>query len=63
LIRLLSREVIVMAKTKRVHCNKYHVDAYLIEYDDGRLVIRCVRRQYCSECPFEKGITPKRIRI
>ncbi len=52
-----------MAKTKRAHCNIYHVDAYLVEYNDGRIVIRCPRRQNCNECPFEKGITPKRIRI
>ena len=52
-----------MAKTKRVHCNIKHVDAYLTEHDDGRFTIRCPYRPYCKECPFEKGITPKIIRI
>ena len=52
-----------MVKAKRVHCNIKHVDAYLLEYEDGRLVIKCPQRPYCEECPFEKGITPKRIRI
>lgn len=51
-----------MAKTRRVHCNIRHVDAYIIERG-GRIVVRCPQRPYCDECPFEKGIVPKRQRI
>jgi positive regulator of sigma E activity len=52
-----------MAKVKMIHCNIRHTDAYLIEHEDGKIVIRCPQRPYCSECPFEKGVVPKRQRI
>ncbi len=52
-----------MVKTQRVHCNIKHVDAYMLQYDDGRIVVKCPHKPYCQECPIEKGIIPKRQRI
>ncbi|MEM2104148.1 MAG: hypothetical protein QW717_04585 [Candidatus Bathyarchaeia archaeon] len=49
-----------MAKIKRVHCNLKHLDAYLIEREDGQTTIRCPQRPYCSECPIEKEILHKK---
>ncbi|MHC1589995.1 MAG: hypothetical protein ACXQTQ_03430 [Candidatus Hecatellaceae archaeon] len=40
-------------RTRRVHCKPKHIDAYVSEWDDGRVTVRCVFRKYCSECPFE----------
>ncbi|MBS7656089.1 hypothetical protein KEJ50_06300 [Candidatus Bathyarchaeota archaeon] len=52
-----------MVKAKRVHCNLMHLDAYVFEYEDGKIIVKCPRRRYCNECPFEKGIEIKRQRI
>jgi positive regulator of sigma E activity len=31
-----------------------HIDAYLLEYENGKIVVKCPRRHYCVECPYEK---------
>jgi len=40
-------------KTYRVHCKPKHIDAYVSEWDDGHVTVRCVFRKHCNKCVFE----------
>ena len=43
-----------MVKIKRMHRNLMHLDAYLLEYENGKIVVKRPRRRHRVECSFEK---------
>jgi len=54
--------------TRSVHCAKRHVSAFVTEWNDGHLTVKCGLSKYCGDsCPYLKdpdyksefGRTPK----
>ncbi len=40
-------------KTRRVHCSTRHVNAFVTEWNDGRLTVKCGLSKYCGDsCPY-----------
>ncbi len=42
-------------KTRRVHCPKRHVSAFVTEWSNGHLTVKCSLLKYCGDsCPYLK---------
>lgn len=40
---------------RRISCPIYHVNAYIVKYDDGSYVIKCINKEKCGDtCPYLK---------
>jgi len=45
-----------VVERRRITCPIYHVNAYIVRYDDGTYVIKCPNRERCgAACPYLKG--------
>ena len=41
--------------TRSVHCPKRHVSAFVTEWNDARLTVKCGLSKYCGDsCPYLK---------
>ena len=44
-----------VVERRRITCPIYHVNAYIVKYDDGSHVIKCSNKQACGDtCPYLK---------
>jgi hypothetical protein len=44
-----------VVERRRISCPIYHVNAYIVKYDDGSHVIKCPNKQKCGDtCPYLK---------
>lgn len=44
-----------IVRTCRVHCSSRHLNAFVTEWDDGHVTVKCSLMKYCGDsCPFLK---------
>lgn len=44
-----------IVEKKRVHCEKRHVGAWVVKWDDGSFTVKCSLVKACGDsCPFLK---------
>jgi hypothetical protein len=44
-----------VVERRRISCPTYHVNAYIVKYDDGSHVIKCSNKERCGDtCPYLK---------
>jgi len=44
-----------IVRTRRIHCSLRHVNAFVTEWDDGHVTVKCGLMKYCGDsCPFLK---------
>jgi hypothetical protein len=44
-----------VVERRRISCPIYHVNAYIVKYDDGSHVIKCSNKEKCGDtCPYLK---------
>ena len=44
-----------MVERNRFTCSKRHVGAFIVYYDDGSFVVKCINIKMCGdECPYLK---------
>jgi hypothetical protein len=44
-----------IVERRRMSCPTYHVNAYIVKYDDGSYDIKCPNKKKCGDtCPFLK---------
>jgi len=45
-----------LLKTRRVHCALRHINAFVSEWDDGHVTVKCGLLTHCGDsCPYLKN--------